>query len=128
VRGTSVSSGPTRNPISSLATPLTVVRLITSRTPAHRGDLPRQLVDGRERLGAEHVAEDADDRGLLAAEDRLDRLVIAPVRIVGGQQILDRRVDADPRREDAEDERHHHQRQQRQPWRAQRASSGTRAA
>ena len=33
VRGTSVSNGPTRSPISSLLTPLTVVRLITSRTP-----------------------------------------------------------------------------------------------
>ncbi len=33
VRGSAGSNVPMRNPISSLATPLTVVRLMTSRTP-----------------------------------------------------------------------------------------------
>ena len=56
----------------------------------------RQTVDLGERGGREDVVgEDADDGDLLAAESRAGRLVVGAVRIVAGQQVLDRAVDAD---------------------------------
>ena len=121
LRGSSRIRRPMRTPNSSVSTPLTVVRLTTSRTPsisASRRDR-RSIVAsvvGREDV----VGEQADDGRLLAAEDGADALVVGAVGIVVRQQVVDRAVDADLRREPTQHQGERGDRGDGQPRRAQR--------
>ena len=56
--------------------------------PDELGEAARETIDSGQRFGREDVAEHADDRRLLAAEDGTHGLVVAPVGVVVGIIII----------------------------------------